>query len=93
MPTTHAVTPHQHLLMLGGHVLLHHYAYPASETPDVDVPTTWRQLYEACYDLHQCVELLQDDDILTYKGIEFARVESYHLHARGPMATPDAPLP
>jgi hypothetical protein len=51
---------------------------------------TWKQLYSACYDLHQCYARWKDGDVLRYAGVEFARIESFHVLSTLKL---DQPLP
>ena len=40
---------------------------------------TWKDLYAACYDAHQMYEGWETGDTLSFKGTEFARIESFHV--------------
>lgn len=46
---------------------------------DADTPSTWHQLFLACYDAHQMYEGWATGDALSFKGRVFARVVSYEV--------------
>ena len=52
-------------------ILLYHYTYPESETPDVDSPTDVHKMYGALYDLLQCHDGLKRGDIIETQYGEF----------------------
>lgn len=52
-------------------ILLYHYSYPESETPDVDSPTDVHKMYGALYDLLQCHDGLKKGDIIETSYGEF----------------------
>ena len=69
-------------------MLLYHYSYPESETPEVDSPKDVHKMYGALYDLLQCHDGLKRGDIIETSYGEF---ECQGCHLEPLFAMPPQP--
>jgi hypothetical protein len=69
-------------------MLMYHYSYPESETPDVDSPSDVHKMYGALYYLLQCHDRLKKGDIIETQYGEF---ECQGCHLEPLFAMPPKP--
>lgn len=63
----------------GQYFISDHLLMLVYDAGDCDLPSNIHELVRAIYDLHQCEVFAEDEDVITFRGHQIARVEGYHV--------------